>query len=115
MKFHEKPEWMQDKVWAVRKLILDSGDAAHWTELLHIHIEDDNLEDHWFDDESVRSGDSYKNAEQWERDIFDALGTLNEDQRYQAVSGYPCPASCSYGEGCIYTDAVQCGKWKGFL
>lgn len=103
-----KPTWMLLETWECRMSILRAGDDAHWAPLLHIHIEDRNLDDWWFDrnDEAfAERAEQYRDAEQWERDIFDALGALTEDQRYQAVTGMPCPASCYDPErGCPYTD-----------
>lgn len=86
-----------DRAENARFLIIQAGDDAHWTELLHIHVEDNNLEDWWFDRDSKAFREDiaevYAKAEQWERDIFDALSLCTEDERYYAVTGDRFPAS----------------------
>lgn len=93
----QKSVKVSDQARHARTLIVQAGDDAHWTQLLHIHVEDNNLEDWWFDKENAPFiediADNYRDAEQWERDIFDALAACTEDERYYAVTGDTYPAS----------------------
>lgn len=100
-KYADEPV-VNDRVVAVARLIRDVGEEGHFSPLLHIMVEDMNLEDGWFDlanrpinMETETSADwrdrmtrrrSYDNAEQWERDIFDALAALSEAERATAVA-----------------------------
>lgn len=67
------------------RLLSKAGDAAHWTDLLHILVEDENVEDWWFDLNDAETRERYDAAEQWERDIFDALAALPEGDRLQVI------------------------------
>lgn len=51
------------------------------TRLLHVIVEDMNVEDCWF-----MHTPAYDAAEQWERDVFDALKPLSEAERATAIA-----------------------------
>jgi hypothetical protein len=67
--------------------LMANRDAGSTT-LLHVIVGDMNVDD-WFFDLNDPDGknrmDRYDAAEQWERDIFDALAALTEEERATAV------------------------------
>ncbi|HJY08444.1 MAG TPA: hypothetical protein VJ323_19140 [Bryobacteraceae bacterium] len=57
------------------------------TMLLHVIVEDMNVEDYFLDkDGSVDRRESYDSAQPYERGIFDALAALSEEERATAVA-----------------------------
>lgn len=77
---------VNDRVIALYRAIHATDDEASFSPLLHIYVGDMNLEDHWFDEPTDHTSEHYANAQQWERDIFDGLKALTEEERATAVA-----------------------------
>jgi len=73
---------INDAVLAAADLI-DSDD--HSSFLLHVIVDDDNLDDHFFDLDDADRRAEYDQASDHERAVFDALAALTERGRVTAV------------------------------
>ena len=106
---------VNERVVAACRLIRARGDEADYSPLLHIHVADMHLEDHWFDlpdPEGYPSGPSpkqrYDEATDWERAIFDTLAALTEAERATALAmewGYLDEAGNPLTRSCASRDA----------
>ena len=77
---------VNERVVAACRLIRARGDEADYSPLLHIHVADMNLEDHWFVIDDDQKMMVYNDAEDWERAIFDTLAALTEAERATALA-----------------------------
>lgn len=75
---------VNERVLAAYRQIKDTDASS--SPLLHIYVGDMNLDDHFFESPSRYALGVYDEAEQWERDIFDALKELSEAERATAVA-----------------------------
>ena len=102
---------VNERVVAACQLIQAQHGEADYSMLLHIHVSDMNLEDHWFDltdPENASTKQRYDEAADWERAIFDALTALSEAERATAVAmewGYLDDAGNPLTRSCASRDA----------
>jgi hypothetical protein len=84
-KYTDKPV-MNDRVVAAYDLLMD--DRVEDSTFLHVIVGDMNVDDYHFDlsDDYNWFAGHYSDADQWERDIFDALAALTEEERATAVA-----------------------------
>lgn len=89
-KYTDKPVW-NDRVSAVAAKIKYADERygeVDSSQVLHAIVADMNVDDWLFDLDQIHEGrqEAHAEAKQWERDIFDALKELTEEERATAVA-----------------------------